>query len=162
MLKIKILTVWWNSITFGVIYAGFVFVLAQWLGHDSIAGSIGDQGRYFAPVGALCAGALSWWLIVAKKEKYSLGRGGCAGFVASVTQYFFGSYAMILYDNLNYWVIQIDFSATLPIDPLRGIISAGMFSLLGNIALGVLCIPAGLILGVATSYVQKKSATHAK
>lgn len=135
------------------------------VGYILFRDAIGDGWDTFpcySGTAAFLAPATVWWLLVEKKQLYSVLRGSVAGALGALTAHYLCWYLEIIYYNINYWLLGGPGSSLgePPIDPLNGLWGALVFSLYSYLFVGWITIPVGsLIGGIYASVLKKKAAS---
>jgi hypothetical protein len=115
----------------------------------------------YAFMAAFIVASSLWWLILARRRTYSLGRGAVAGALAGLLSHYVCWYLLILGSNVCYWVWGGCRSSLgePPIDPLNALWAAAVFSAGSLLFFGWLTVPIGALIGSLVAVRQRTTST---
>lgn len=117
-------------------------------------GATGAGYELFPAAAALAAfstTAFLWWLIVVRRERYTLKAGLLAGGLSGLIAHWLCWYLLIVGANACYWLTGgcLGSLGDLPIDPLNGLWAALLFSLFSLLFVGWVTVSLGMLVGAA-------------
>lgn len=113
----------------------------------------GEAWRYFplyAGMASFLTATLCWWFFIERKGTLSAARGLWVGALTAVVAHYVCWYLQIVGANVNYWLLDGSGSSLgeAPVDLLNGIWGAAGLSLFSYLAVGLITIPAGALIGL--------------
>jgi len=120
---------------------------------NTASGSGYELFPLYAALAAFLSAALFWWLLLGRKNNYTIVRGVFAGGLASIVSHYLCWYLLILAQNLCYWVWKSCTSSLgePPADPILGLLGAAGLSFFSLIFYWWLTVIPGILIAVVLS-----------